>query len=644
MPQKECARLRRQRSLLRESDKAITGSESTVRCTCKINLRRTKETIASGLKIIRTRFALARGELPDLKPEALDKYLLKLLDSQSPTLPFPRAQSGWCAEGFPNFKRLSRRDRWMLAQSCASIKRSLPKSCCEAHPPPSSFPAWSANACQASPPQPTPEYLRFCRKVVREEFWSGWDRGLYSSFCESFLPRRSNRADFRCKGGHPWNSSDWWSICSNRSEYLAATLRGRIPPQLPSAHVLRFKEVLSAGKPRPLGIPSLRYDLLGPLHKTVYQHLTRKKWLLRGKATEKRITSTCVNEHQTSVDLVAATDGLSLVVAETILGALLAKSVEVPGTIIAEAMYSLRPTCREDGDLYEVSHGQMMGSYLSFPLLCLQSYCAARWACREDDTASFLVNGDDTLISSKLDDVLDRYPAGFRINRKKTKVSRNVAEINSTTFIRETKRGWKEIRSMRRGGGRAYLLEGVRHLATACVNAGPKWQSAFIRSGIVKGTFIDPVDLGLDRRIHDVWRSSVSVFKSGRKRELPKLEQVIDDRLEAVEYEPSYTEQTAVRQLIFNDGRFEPDSKRETFTRVKSLPITGSSRLRSSVSPRLMAKMRTHLSYRPDIRTESKGRELKGFVVRDWAPTTSAACLATKEIEGDVYLVSNLWW
>jgi hypothetical protein len=179
-------------------------------------------------------------------------------------------------------------------------------------------------------------------------------------------------------------------------------------------------------------------------------------------------------------------------------------------------------------------------------------------------------------------------------------------------------------------------------MATACVNAGPKWQAAFIRSGLLKGTSIDPVDLGLSRKVHDVWRLSTSLHLRG-KRKIPQVAAPRDERLEMVEFEPGYAEREAVRQLLFNDGRFSPDGKRETFTKWKSLEMTGSRR-RSSPSRAVVAGMRLHLSYRPDIPDVSIRREFGGFVVKDWAPTTSGGPVLTKEIEGDVYLVSNLWW
>jgi hypothetical protein len=225
-----------------------------------------------------------------------------------------------------------------------------------------------------------------------------------------------------------------------------------------------------------MGIPTQDWDLLAPLHKTMYQHLSTKEWLMVGPPTASRIASVSEYSFLTSVDLVKATDGLRLDVAEAILGVALSKASTVPGPIRHLAALSLRPFM----DGVEVTHGQMMGTYLSFPLLCLQSYIAARWATR-GQKANYLVNGDDTFISSDQRFVeLGDYPVGMTLNDRKTIRSLNVAELNSTTFIKVGHR-WKEVVNLRRGACPA-TLEGVRHVATACRKAGDAWVSAFYKA------------------------------------------------------------------------------------------------------------------------------------------------------------------
>ncbi|UOK20173.1 RNA dependent RNA polymerase [Diplodia seriata botourmiavirus 1] len=572
----------------------------TVRCTCRVNLLRTKETIRSGLRIVRCRFSLPSGELPDLEPADLGKYLLFLLappGCKPFSLPFPRSQTGWDGEGFPLLTRLGRYQRWELAQSCASIKRAIPNLTCKRHFPPSGASEWKARACQDSPPESTAEYREFCRRITRRVFPFGWDR-QYESFSESYVPQASARFSKE-------PASAWWSSNSSRQEYLTAVLKGRLPGRIKGRFQLRYKEVPTSGKMRPLGIPSVETDLLAPLHKTMYQHLSLQSWLLKGPPTGKRIKNVCKQKYQTSVDLVGATDGLRLDVSEAILETLLAKSTSIPGRIKLLACESLRPFAGRD----QVSFGQMMGMYLSFPLLCLNSYCAAKWAAR-GQRASFLVNGDDCIISSDSNEIRSHYPPGFVINESKTMVNENAAEINSTTFMKTKGRGWTVVRSLRRGGGENYTREGLEHLATACINAGPRWVSAFCRSGVSKASKIRPIDLGISLANHDAFRRNRRLTKW---RVLPpKVGFPGDDRLEAVMAEPDYHEKFAFRELLFNQGRLMKERGPVTRTFVSRLKLSGRT-------------YRYHLSYLT-AEQENKEKRVVGapkrrdpwFVVKDY--------------------------
>jgi len=153
---------------------------------------------------------------------------------------------------------------------------------------------------------------------------------------------------------------------------------------------------------------------------------------------------------------------------------------------------SLRPSV---GDL-EVTHGQMMGTYLSFPLLCLQSYVAARWATRSTE-AGILINGDDCLISSPFPVLNSDYPDWAIINESKTGRFRSVAEINSTCFLREARGRWREVKHLRRGGG-SRDLRGHIHQAAVCRAAGPLWERAFVLSKARSRWVLLPSSLGFN--------------------------------------------------------------------------------------------------------------------------------------------------
>nr|UVB78517.1 RdRp [Beticola ourmia-like virus 2] len=258
-----------------------------------------------------------------------------------------------------------------------------------------------------------------------------------------------------------------------------------------------------------MGIPTYRWDTLGPLHECLYSYLGGKDWLLVGPPTADRISSVCQFDWQTSVDLVGATDNLLLDVADTILCAALAQCELVPGRVRQDAVDSLRPTVGDSS----VTRGQMMGTYLSFPLLCLQSYVAARWAVRGRD-ARVLINGDDCLISCRTPVLNSDYPSWAVINESKTGRFQSVAEINSTCFLRDSRGKWKEVKHLRRGGG-SRDLQGHIHQAAVCRAAGPLWERAFVLSKLRSRWVLRPSDLGFDLGVLETFKYERRLHRLG---------------------------------------------------------------------------------------------------------------------------------
>lgn len=491
-------------------DKSACGSTGQTCHSCRKAERDTRVSVSNGLRLIRIRFGLPFSELPDLEVKDLDRYLLFLLlqGTERPACPFPRRQkpSRASADGITPLERLWKRERWEFAHSVSSLKRNLPAGC--GFHKPSKRSEWSSNACKSPPPLPD-GYLRFVRKEVRRLFPFRWDC-QYESCVDRFVPKASSRYEKSTRADLALASA------GGGKEFRRNTLAGRGFDTAPLR--ARYKEVLSAGKVRPLVIFDRRVDLLGPLHTTIYDHLSRFPWLLRGPPTEARVSSTLVHEFQTSVDLVSATDNLSLEVATTILECLLSKASRVPGAVRLLAVNSLTPIVDWEGGTLEVTHGQMMGGYLSFPLLCLQSYLAARWATRRQD-AEILVNGDDVLISSARPVVASDYPSGFQMNEKKTIRSKVVAEINSTCYLLDGKGKWRQVQHLRRG---SFLPDfpGLLH-AAAAVRSVVKWTDAFIRSRIGKGWGLTPRQLDLHPLSYPAWQRTRELRRTRWDTELP---------------------------------------------------------------------------------------------------------------------------
>lgn len=325
--------------------------------------------------------------------------------------------------------------------------------------------SWEERAFSSPPPQSS-EYLAFVKRETARIFRDGWDRS-YRSFVRRHVPRASMRL-----GGV--RADLYWS--GREEEFDTHCLE---ETALPSSLVAEYAEVPTAGKKRPLLVFGPEVDVLAGLHKCVYSHLRKtQSWLLCGPPTAERIASVCTFPHQTSVDLVSATDGLYHSVADVILEGIFFQSVSVPRSVRSLAHASLRPivTDKKGEILGRVSHGQMMGAYLSFPLLCLQSYFAALWAARNSGDCNFLVNGDDCVISSSKP--VGSYPPGFLLNKEKTIVAETVVEVNSTTFLMRSGR-WREIRHLRRGAFTSDWL-GLHH-ASAAIRFSRRWTDAFVR-------------------------------------------------------------------------------------------------------------------------------------------------------------------
>lgn len=509
---------------------AKTSKVVCSRCRqCKITARDTKTFIYNGLELIRARFSISKTDLPQLKPAELSKFLLFLTSGSSAGEDTPPCSRRG------RMQRLGRRQRWEFAHSVNSLKRNLPAGC-RRHAV-SAYPTWKKQATSLPPPSP-PEFLAFVRKKVRSLFPFGWDRDYYD-FVINHRPNASARADTKKHAAAEWKG--------RQSEFIQAAL-GRGAPE---SFSVKYTEVLSAGKIRPLTIYPTSIEVLAPLHKLLYRHLQRKDWLLSGPPTESIISAFAGDFTDfTSIDLVNATDNLSLEVSEAILGSLLAKSRHIPGKIKLSAFAALHPVVNGE----EVTHGQMMGSYLSFPLLCLHSYLAASYSTR-GMKASILVNGDDTAIGTN--GRIGPYPEGYKQNELKTIKSRNVIEINSTVFTK-TGEKWREVHHLRRGAfGNDYAS--IVHIAAAVNKV--QWQNAYWRHRFHRKWNILPSQLGHFGHI------AARVEKSKRRTRLftalPTQHGELDSNLETVYRDISNEEKLALNSYKWcnvDEGRRKRDS------------------------------------------------------------------------------------
>nr|UVX28887.1 MAG: RNA dependent RNA polymerase [Magnaporthe oryzae botourmiavirus 9-A] len=331
--------------------------------------------------------------------------------------------------------------------SFQSIKKGLPDSCeCMSNGMIDKL----VSSIGSSPKKLPPGYLDFVRSEVSRLFYKGWDAS-YESFCLTTSPPLSSvyvrdeldetlRGTPLCsaRGSRSTGGCLAW-LKADQDEFLDCVLHG----EGDVGDILgKLLVVQSAGKPRPLSKFTANALALKPLHKSIYSFLKRKSWLLVGPPTAEKLRKAGFRKGGGSLvsgDYASATDGLSIEVAEVILETALSSCAFVPANIREAAVRALRPLLiyGDNDDEVRVSVGQMMGSYLSFPLLCLQNYLAFRWSLRGTGIKKvpLLINGDDILY--QLDDHFDRWASvlpsvGLTVERTKTSVEDSWGTINST--------------------------------------------------------------------------------------------------------------------------------------------------------------------------------------------------------------------
>lgn len=298
------------------------------------------------------------------------------------------------------------------------------------------------------PPLPS-GYLEFVRRRTRAMFPKAWDSS-YFKFCELLSPPISAcEGSSRQHGGILGTGMDHAEVLEalyGRLDFDPSEFEASL--DLPKGVTCQALVVQSAGKPRPLSKFKAESLLLKPLHKTIYSSLSKKKWLLRGGITDEKLQRAGFHKEKgclVSGDYSSATDNLPIEVVEVILDTMQKTACFVPPAIFKFAqkilrplMWCFEPTLEIDWEV-QVVRGQMMGSLLSFPMLCLQNRLGLEWACFAEgrEVPPCLINGDDILYQVPDESFVSRWMRvvgnlGLEVEPTKTSTSVNFGTLNST--------------------------------------------------------------------------------------------------------------------------------------------------------------------------------------------------------------------
>jgi len=298
-----------------------------------------------------------------------------------------------------------------------------------------------------APEVPLPDgYLAHLYQLVRQHFPVGWDRGVYTRAVATSTPAVSATIECsRSRGGA--------RACGRSREEFVGACTGGIPCVVPRD--VRFASVACDGKNRAVTVTHYEHSYLRPLHRIIYDRLSRFDWLLRGEAKPCKFEgfTSLQGEVFVSGDYESATDHLPLSSAEHILNVILRNCVEVPLGVRDAALASLRASISYPDGCEVDATRQLMGSLLCFPLLCLQNYAAFRWCFPE--SVPVKINGDDIVFRST-EEGYRRWArfvgsVGLHLSPGKTMVDSRFFSLNST-FFRSGREGCRLVPVIRTAG------------------------------------------------------------------------------------------------------------------------------------------------------------------------------------------------
>nr|WAK77846.1 MAG: RNA-dependent RNA polymerase [Botourmiaviridae sp.] len=278
-----------------------------------------------------------------------------------------------------------------------------------------------------SPPL-DPHFAAFAYAETRRIFKRRWDRKWSVGVGNFTLPVSSCIENRRSAGGARNLNRDQLREAFNDFSRGAPCDLGQLTvPMI----------VPTGGKDRLVTQFSCLRSFLKPLHDVMYRHLTDKTdWCLRGDVDPKKVADFVPVEGEIFVsgDYESASDNLNMNLTRLMLDGIRSNSTYIPDSVWDAAMASVANKF-PDGETQQ--HGQLMGSLLCFPLLCLANYLSFRYIIRRP--VPVLINGDDIVFRCRTNEkdawVESVGKSGLVLSLGKTMFHRSVFSLNSTYFI-----------------------------------------------------------------------------------------------------------------------------------------------------------------------------------------------------------------
>jgi hypothetical protein len=306
----------------------------------------------------------------------------------------------------------------------------------------------------AAPPISSPEYLSALDSTILPRFRRGWDKEyLYEVETGILSSGKTTEGIHADEFDIP--QSDFVSLATGASPIPAeafASIKSR-----------KAVAIEDSGKLRLVTVASKWQHLLAPLHRLIYNVLVLKTHgtVVRGTPLPSTFRSfpgapgNCV-----SGDYEASTDNLSSLHSIHILETLRSRSTVVPSQIWDLAIASMTGTLTyvdSEGvrHVSEQNTGQLMGNYLSFPLLCISNMATLFLGFGVDEAERLIhqglvrINGDD-IVFVQGEELTEKWRSslplsGFVVNESKTSTHKYLFTLNSRLFRRgqvRVKRVW----------------------------------------------------------------------------------------------------------------------------------------------------------------------------------------------------------